>query len=102
MQVSISSWCCLEELPKLTVQEDCTAGVLIQCLNGLNQTFLYVEASENLSQVCIPDSVKLLLEVYEVVEQIALVLKVRLYDDSAIEDLFLCAPAWSTDVIPGG
>ena len=42
-----------------------------------------------------PDSVKRLLEVYEVVEQIALVLKVRLYDDSAIEDLFYCAPAWS-------
>ena len=61
----------------------------------MNQTFLYVEASENLSQACIPDSVKLLLEVYEVVEQIALVLKVRLFDDSAIEDLFYHAPAWS-------
>ena len=42
-----------------------------------------------------PDSVKRLLEAYEVVEQTPLVLVVFLYDDSAIEDLFYCAPAWS-------
>ena len=35
-------------------------------------------------------SVKCLLEVHEVVEQITLVLYVRLYNDSAIEDLFYC------------
>ena len=44
------------------------------CLNGLNQSFLYVETSEDLSQACVPKSFKCLLEVYEVVEQIALVL----------------------------
>ena len=33
-----------------------------------------------------PDSVKRLLEVYEVVEQIALVLYVLLFSDSTIED----------------
>ena len=42
-----------------------------------------------------PDSVKCLFEVYEVVKQITLVLKVLLYDDSTIEDRFYCAPAWS-------
>ena len=42
-----------------------------------------------------PDPVKRLLEVYEVVEQITLVLYVARYDDSTIEDLFYCAPAWS-------
>ena len=42
-----------------------------------------------------PDSVKRLLEVYEVVEQIALVLQVLLYDNSTIEGLFYSAPAWS-------
>ena len=40
-----------------------------------------------------PDSVKRLLEVWEVVEQIALVLQVLFYDDSTVEDLFHCAPA---------
>ena len=40
-----------------------------------------------------PDSAKCLLEVYEVVEQIALLLKVLLYEDSTIEDLFHCALA---------
>ena len=40
-----------------------------------------------------PDSVICLFEVYEIVEQ--LVLKVLLCDDSTIEDLFYCAPAWS-------
>ena len=38
-----------------------------------------------------PDSVKRLLEAYEVVDQTPLVLVVFLYDDSAIEDLFYCA-----------
>ena len=42
-----------------------------------------------------PDSTKRLLGVYEVVEQIALVLYVLLYDDSTVEDLFYCAPVWS-------
>ena len=42
-----------------------------------------------------PNSVKCLLGVYEVVEQIALMLQVLLCHDSTIEDLFYCAPAWS-------
>ena len=42
-----------------------------------------------------PDSVKRLLEVCEIVKQIALVLYVLLYNDSTIEDLFYCVPAWS-------
>ena len=65
----------------------------------MNQTFLYVEASENLSQACIPDSVKLLLEVYEVVEQIALMLYVLLCNDLTSEDLFCCALAWSKNCL---
>ena len=44
------------------------------CVCGLNQTVLYDEAFEDLSQVCMSGSVKRLLEVYEVAEQIALVL----------------------------
>ena len=47
-----------------------------------------------------PDPVKRLLEVYEVVEQITLVLYVLLYDDMTIKDLFYCAPTWSkTDLL---
>ena len=42
-----------------------------------------------------PDSVKHLLEVFEVVEQITLMLQVLLYDDSSMEDLFYRASAWS-------
>ena len=41
------------------------------------------------------DSVKRLLGVYEVLEQIALVLYVFLYEGSTTEDLFYCAPAWT-------
>ena len=44
------------------------------CLNGFNYSFLHVEASEDLPQACMPHSVKRLPEVYEVVEQIDLVL----------------------------
>ena len=39
-------------------------------------------------------SVKCLLTVYEVVEQIMLVLNVLLYDELTVKDLFCCAPAW--------
>ena len=42
-----------------------------------------------------PNSVKRLLEVYEVVEQIALVLLGFLYDDSTIKDQLHCAQARS-------
>ena len=42
--------------------------------NGLNQTFLYAEASDDLPQAYMQDSVKSLLKVYEVVEEIALLL----------------------------
>ena len=42
-----------------------------------------------------PNSVKRRLEVYEVVEQIALVLLGFLYDDSTIKDLLHCAQARS-------
>ena len=48
-----------------------------------------------LPQAFVPDSVKRLLEVYEVAEQIALVLLVLPCDDPTNEDLFYCAPAWS-------
>ena len=41
------------------------------------------------------DSAKRLLEVYEVVEQIVLVLLVLLYYDLTIEDLFYRGNAWS-------
>ena len=68
---------------------------MIWRMDGLNQSFLYVEASEDLRQACMPDFVKFLHEVYEVVEQILLMLYVLLSDDSAIEDLLCCAPAWS-------
>ena len=42
-----------------------------------------------------PHSVTCLLDVCEVVEQIALVLWVLLPDDSTIEDRFHCALVWS-------
>ena len=59
----------------------------------MNHSFLYVEASKDLPQTCKPDSVKCLLEVHELVEQILLVLLVLLFGDLAMEDLFYYA--WS-------
>ena len=38
-------------------------------------------------------TLKRLLEVFEVVEQFALVLQMLFYNDSTIEDLFYCVPA---------
>ena len=45
-------------------------------------------------QAWVPDSVRCLLEVNEVMAQIALMLQVLLYNDSKNEELFYCAPAW--------
>ena len=93
---------CLEDTPPppqtdcVTVQEDCCAGVFIQRLDGLNQSFLHVEASEDLPQACMPDSVRHILEACDVVEQIALVLSVLLYDVSTVEGLFYSALASKT------
>ena len=56
-------------------------------MNGLNSSFLRVEASEDLPGTCMPDSVKHLLEVYGVVEQITPMLQVLLSDGLTIEDL---------------
>ena len=55
----------------------------------LKPSFLCVEASVDLPQACMTDSVKRLLEVYEVVEQVTLVLSVLLYNDSTI--VLLCS-----------
>ena len=46
-----------------------------------------------------PDSVKHPLEVYEAVEQIALVLSVLFCDDSTIEDMFYGDPAWPNNCL---
>ena len=43
------------------------------CLNGFNQSFIYGETPEDLLKACLPDSVKCLLDVYEAVDQIVLV-----------------------------
>ena len=40
----------------------------MQYLNDLDQSFRYVEASRDLPLACMPDAIKRLLEVYEVVE----------------------------------
>ena len=63
---------CLEDHPLLTVDEDCTAGILIQCPNALNQSVLCVETSEDQPTACMPHSVKRLFKVYEVTKQVAL------------------------------
>ena len=66
---------------------------------GLNQSFLYVEASEDLQQACMPDSVKRLLEIDVIVQEIARCFRcfmtIEDLHDSTIEDLFYRAPAWS-------
>ena len=61
----------------------------------MDQFFFGVEASEGLPQDCMSDSVKRLLEVYEVVEEIVIVLWMLRYKDSAFENLFYCSPAWT-------
>ena len=46
----------------------------MKCPDSLKQSFLYIEVSEDLPQACMSNSIKRLLEIYEVVEQNALML----------------------------
>ena len=82
----MDTYYCLEELSWLTAQEDCSARVPKECLNGFNQSFLVVEASEDLPQACMPDSVKGPLQISKDVEQIALVLWLPLFGKSITSD----------------
>ena len=76
----MDTYCCLGRTPLA----DCSRGLHSWSFNTvpdwLKPSFLCVEVSVDLPQACMTDSVKRLLEVYEVVEQIALVLQVFLYE----------------------
>ena len=66
--------CCLELCSSLVVQENCTTGPFVEGLYGLDEPFLYTEASENVPQTIMPHPVECLFKVNEIVVQIPLVL----------------------------
>ena len=67
---------------------DCTAGGVVQCLDGSHKSFLDAESPDHLPQDTVPYSIEDFLEIYEIMEQVPLMLKVLLCDDPAV-DIFV-------------
>ena len=64
----------LEIFTDVAVEEDCTASVVVECLDDLNKSFLHAEASHDVPQAFMPHSIKGFLEVNEVLVEFFLVL----------------------------
>lgn len=61
--------CGFEIVTHLTIEEDHTAGGLIQYLDGSDEAFLYAIISQDLPYTIMPHSIEGLLEIYKVMEQ---------------------------------
>ena len=64
-------------------------------MDDLNKSFLDVEFSEDMPKAIMPDSVKCLLEIDEVVAEVALVLEMFLNKYPAVENLLGGTPTCS-------
>ena len=84
--------CCSEPVFYAAFEEDCTGGLVIEVFGDLNKVGADVVLLHGCSQSCMPNPVKGLLEVYEDMVEVLLVLAMFLTEDSSVEDLFCSAP----------
>ena len=69
------------------VEEDCTAGLVIEVFDDSDKIGAYVVLRHGCPQSCVPNPVEGLLEVYSDMVEVLLVLKIFLTEDSKVEDL---------------
>ena len=74
--------CCSEPLSYAAVEEDGTSGLVIEVFDDLDKVCADVVLLHGCLQSCIPNPVEGLLEGYEDMEEVLLVLKVFLTEDS--------------------
>ena len=75
---------CLEPVSYANVEdeEDCTSGLVIEVSDDLNKVGTYVILLHGCPQSCMPNPVEGLLEVYEDMVEVLLVLEIFLTQDS--------------------
>ena len=74
--------CCSEPVSYAAVEEDCTSGLVIEVFDDSDKVGADVVLLHGCPQGCMPNPVEGLLEVYEEVVEVLLVLEVFLTEDS--------------------
>ena len=72
----------------MAIQENCTAPVLVQSFNDLDDIVINVVVRHHLSESFMPNLIKSLHEVSDVVLEVTLVLQVFFSQQSDVKDLF--------------
>ena len=85
------SYCSSEPVSWAAIEQDCTLGFVTQIFNDSYD--VSVDVPHRCPYGCVPYSVKGLLEVYEDMVEILLILQVFLTEDPEIEYLFCGAPS---------
>ena len=74
--------CCLEPVFYAAVEEDCTSGLVIEVFDDSDEVGAGVLLLHGCPQSCMPYPVEGLLEVYEDMVELLLVLEIFLTEDS--------------------
>ena len=73
---------CLEPISYAAVEEDSTSGLVIEVFDDTDKLCAYVVLLHDCPQSCMPNPVEGLLEVYEDMVEVLLVLEIFLKEDS--------------------
>ena len=89
----MDSNCCSEPVSYAAVEEDYIHGLVIMIFDDLDKVGADVVLLHGCQQSCMPNPVEGLLEVYEDIVEVLLVLEIFLAKDSYVEDLLYDAPS---------
>ena len=78
----LDSNCCLEPVSYAAVEEDCTSGLVIEVFDDSDKVGADVVLLHGCPQICMPNPVEGLPEVYEDMVEVLLVLEIFLTEDS--------------------
>ena len=78
----MDSSCCSEPVSYAAVEEDGTSGLVIEVFDDLDKVGVDVVLLHGCLQSCLPDSIEGLLEIYEHMVEVLLVLEILLTEDS--------------------
>ena len=76
-------------------EEDCTSGLVIEVLDDSDKVGADVVLLHGCPQSCMPNPVEGVLDVYEDMGEVLLVLEIFLTEDSKVKDLLCGAPSCS-------
>ena len=85
----------MESVSYAAVEEDCTGGLVTQVFDDSDKVGIDVVLLHSCSQSFMPNPVEDLLEVYEDMIEVMLMLEIFLTEDSWFEDLLCGAPPCS-------